>query len=133
MTKAGELVTKRIVIGYPEQRLAYLSEQIAACHAQYCAVLEPGSATLIGLVTFSELAASASTVNRIFADLMLPPPSHCVAINDSAEKVRKIFQVERYFGEIAVLREDGAFFGLITLESFCAWLIERRAKKPLSG
>ena len=83
MTKAGELVTKRIVIGYPEQRLAYLSEQIAACHAQYCAVLEPGSATLIGLVTFSELAASASTVNRIFADLMLPPPSHCVAINDS--------------------------------------------------
>ncbi|HEU5081108.1 MAG TPA: hypothetical protein VFT72_17990 [Opitutaceae bacterium] len=126
---AGQLISKRVVIGYPEQRLAYLSEQIAARHAQYCAILEPGTAMLIGLVTFSDLAASATTVNRIFADLMRKPPRHQVFRNDPATKVRSIYEVERHFEEVTVLNEDGTFYGLITLESFCTWVIQRSGKK----
>lgn len=59
----------RIVVGFPEQRLAYLSEKIAAARAEYCVVLEPKSLRYLGLFRIPE-AVSCSSEHGILVDLI---------------------------------------------------------------
>lgn len=134
MKTAGQLVSQRVITGFPEQRLAYVAHEIQRVGAQYCAVLEPRTVQLLGIVRFSNVVAHASTATRIFADLMEDPPLHQVRENDSAEVVSRVFeQVEPE--EITVLSASGEYVGLITRESFSAWLIEseRRRKQELQA
>ncbi|PTY07790.1 hypothetical protein DB347_06075 [Opitutaceae bacterium EW11] len=132
MKTAGQLVSQRVVTGFPEQRLAYVAPEIQRVGAHYCAVLEPRTVQLIGIVRFSNIVAHASTATRIFADLMEDPPLHQVREDESAEAVSRIFE-QANPEEITVLSRSGEYAGLITRESLSDWLIEaeRRRKREL--
>ena len=119
---ANQLLSHKIVSGFPEQRLAYLSERIVKSGAQYCAVLQPRSFELLGLVCFSDIAAHPETATRILADLMVQPPQHKVLNSDPVEKVVNLL-VENDPSEVVVEDESGTFSGLITPESFSRWLL----------
>jgi Mg/Co/Ni transporter MgtE len=124
MKTAGELVSERVVVGFPEQRLAYLSDAIQRTRAQYCAILDPGSARLVGVVDFSALAGTPTMTQRIFADLMKPPPEHVVRTTAPASEVDAIF-ARHGLGEITVVDQRYEFVGLITPDSYCQALMAR--------
>jgi hypothetical protein len=118
---AKQLITRHLVTGFPEQRLAYLSDAIQAASAHYCAVLRPNEFTLLGLVKFSDVVAIPSLGARIFSDLMGPPPRYVVYDVDPVEKVYDLLGNNP--SEIVVTRGSGEFTGLITPESFFRWLL----------
>ncbi|MDB6167168.1 MAG: hypothetical protein JWM88_32 [Verrucomicrobia bacterium] len=121
MYSAKQLISRNVVTGFPEQRLAYLAEKIQALSAQYCAVLRPKTYVLVGLVRFSEVAANPSTATRIFSDLMRPVPPYQVFDLDPVEKVLELLADDP--PEVIVLRRTGEFVGLITPDSFVRWLL----------
>jgi len=118
---AKHLISQHVVTGFPEQRLQYLSERIRDAAAQYCAILQSRTYALIGLVRFSDVAASPETATRIFGDLMSPPPRCRVQDLDPVAKVLDLLEGDPQ--EIAVVRVSGEFVGLITPESFIRWLL----------
>jgi hypothetical protein len=120
---AKQLISHHVVTGFPEQRLAYLSDKIKASSAHYCAVLKPKTFTLLGLVRFSDVAANSTRALRIFSDLMQPPPSHEVYDSDPVEKVIDLLWNDP--SEIAVVKKSMEFVGLITPDSFFRWLLAK--------
>ncbi len=127
MLTAESIISRRVVVGFPEQRLSYLAESVRKTGAEYCAVLEAGSTRLLGLVTFANLAGYPEIATRILVDLMSQPPRWQVERQESLETVRKIFAKEGP-QEIAVFSPvDGGFVGLITPESYCRYLLSLSA------
>lgn len=129
MQTARQLLSLRVVTGFPEQRLSDIADDIDRVGAQSCVVLDPASLGAIGLVRFGDVAAHASLASRILADLARPPPVHQLREGDPAEAAAGVFET---FGpqEIAVLSSTGEYVGLITPESFSSWLLENeRARK----
>lgn len=123
MQTAKQLLSPRVVTGFPEQRLADIAEDIDRVGAQCCVILDPASLGAIGLVRFGDVAAHAALASRILADLMRPPPVHQLREGDPAEAAAGVFET---FGpqEIAVLSPSSEYVGLITPESFSSWLLE---------
>ncbi len=119
---ASQLTSHQVVTGFPEQRLAYLSQRIVSANAQTCAVLRPESFILLGLIRFSDVAANPDTATRILADLMDPPPPYKVRDSDPVEAVVELL-VENDPLHLVVEKASGAFAGLITPESFARWLL----------
>jgi len=130
MQTAKQLLSPRIVTGFPEQRLSDLADDIERVGAQSCAVLDPASLGVIGLVRFGDVAAHTSLASRILADLMRQPPVHQLRENDPAEAAAGVFET---FGpqEIAVLSPAGEYVGLITPESFSSWLLENERMRKI--
>ena len=127
---ANQLISRHVITGFPAQRLAYLSERIRSVNAQYCAVLEPGTFAVLGLVRFSEVMANPATAMRIFSDLMQPPPSAVIHDFTPVEQFLDLLREDP--AEIVVTRESGEFAGLITPESFFQWLLSIPPPIPLA-
>lgn len=123
---ARQLKTSFIVTGFPEQRLSYLREQIRTVQAQQCAVLEPKTFELLGLVRFSEIAANPGAATRILADLMETPPAYAVREADPVQKVVDLI-VAHDPANVVIERNGREFVGLITPESFARWLLASQA------
>ena len=123
MQTAQQLLSPRVVTGFPEQRLSDLADDIDRIGAQSCVILDPASLGIVGLVRFGDVAAHPALAARILADLMRPPPVHQLRQNDPAEAAAGVFET---FGpqEITVLSPSNEYVGLITPESFSSWLLE---------
>lgn len=123
MQTAQQLLSPRVVTGFPEQRLSDLTADIDRVGAQSCVILDPASLGVIGLVRFGDVAAHPALASRILADLMRPSPVHQLRQSDPAEAAAGVFET---FGpqEIAVLSPSSEYVGLITPESFSSWLLE---------
>jgi CBS domain-containing protein len=119
---AEQLISCRVVIGFPEQRLAYLAPKILECNAHYCAVLKPKTYALLGLIRFSEVVANPSTATRIFSDLMRAPPTVQVYENDPIESVIELLAANNPT-EVVVIGQSAEFIGLITPDSAGPWLL----------
>lgn len=133
MDSALQLISSRVVVGYPEQRLSDLERNISSCAAQYCAVLDGRDGELMGLIRFSAVAAHPSLSQRILSDLMAEPPRQVLPESAPVESVDRIM-AEQGLQEITVTSASGAYRGLITPERFTAWHLaqERRMKNQLS-
>ena len=122
MSSPIQLCSQQVVTGFPEQRLTYLADRIRARRAHYCAVLQPRTFMLEGLIRFSDVAASPATATRILADLMDPTPLHRMSSDASLENIVDLL-VKNDPAEVAVEEPSGAFVGLITPESFIRGLL----------
>lgn len=125
MTAAKQLISSRVVVGFPEQRLAYLADRIENVRAQYCVILESMAGSVVGLVNFADLASKPGTTTRIFADLMQAPPMLRVREDQSFRDIEALF-AKAGLQEITVLSAAGDFVGLITPDSYCQWLMKLR-------
>lgn len=134
MQTAQELLSLRIVTGFPEQRLSDLSHEIQQLRAQACVILDPASLQAIGLVRFGDVAANPALAARLLVDLMGALPVHQLRAEDPADAAAGVFET---FGpqEIVVSSTTGDYVGLITPESFSTWLLEneRSRKAELEG
>ena len=128
METVRQLMSPRVVLGGPEQRLSQLAEQIHASAAQYCAVLDENN-WVVGLIRFGDVAARGETSTRILSDLMKRPRLETVSESDRPEMVQRLFE-RGGPQEIVVTAVDSlAFVGLITPESFSVWLLRNEQKR----
>lgn len=121
MPIARDLVSRRIVKGFPFERLESLADQIVANRAEICAVIKPRTVSLLGLIRFSDIAANPSISIRILADLMRTPSGVRLLDSDPVERLVEIIHADP--DEVIVEAESGAFVGLVTPESFLRWLV----------
>ncbi len=122
MDTLGELISRRVVTGFAEQRLSLLADAIRGCDAQYCAVIAPRR-ELLGIIRFSDVAARTETSNRILSDLMRPCVKTVLDLAP-AEEIQQYFEAAG-MQEICVQNAGGEFVGLITPESFAGWLLRK--------
>jgi signal transduction histidine kinase len=131
MQTAEDFLSARVVTVYPEQRLGEVADLIAAQCADFCAVLNPTNAALLGYVRLCEVAARPNGATRIFLDLMQPPPPSAVESNTAALQIAQLFRSEN--PRVIVVTNSGRFAGFITHESFARWFLdqERERKEEL--
>lgn len=121
------LMTSRYVVGFPEQRLSYLAEKIADEAADYCVVLQPRTYHYLGLLRIADIAASPSVETRILIDLLADDQHVDVPPDASWMTIERLLKKGR--GAVPVTDELGGFVGLITNESYSAWLLARERRK----
>jgi Mg/Co/Ni transporter MgtE len=122
------MLSSRVAIGFPEQRLAYLAEKIAASDAEYCVVLKPGSMRYMGVFRIAEVAALPGSQNRILMDLLdedrfvdVPPETPLRVIERLLAKVGS--------SAVSLVDHEDAFVGLVTTESFTQWRLHEERKR----
>lgn len=126
-TPLQALMTSRYVVGFPEQRLSYLAERIAEETADYCVILEPGTQCYLGLLRIADVASAVGADTRFLLDLLERdthvevPPDATYATIDRLLKKRQ--------GAVPVVGDEGEFIGLITEQSYSAWLLKSERRK----
>lgn len=126
-TIAKDLISSRVVVVHPEQRLSDVVGPLRQARAQYCAVVNDDTHAFEGIVRLDDVAAS-NTGQRIFADLIGEMPWISVAENASADEVLAILSTDKT-ALVAVLRPDGYYLGIITMESAWGWLVQSQASR----
>jgi predicted transcriptional regulator len=119
---ARDLISQRVVLVDPEQRLREVAGEVASRNALYCVVV--GRAMeFVGLVRLTEIVMKSA--DRIFADLI--SASAPVHISDTldAELVIKLLQAQGC-DELVVLEGGRRFIGLATRESVFEWWAGQR-------
>jgi predicted transcriptional regulator len=117
MKAARDLISDRVVVVDPEQRLRDVAVPIEAKGALYCAVVEKTGA-FVGLVRLSEVGSKSS--ERIFADLLSPKAPLDVLETMEADLVIKLLRAQGR-DELVVLSVGRKYVGLATRESVFEW------------
>jgi predicted transcriptional regulator len=117
MKTARDLLSTRVAVVKPTQRLKDVAEDIAAREAIYCAVMEE-SGKFAGLVRLTEIVRRSA--DRIFADLVAD--AYPLDISESLEAglVIKLLQAQGC-NELVVLGAHQRYVGLVTRDSVFAW------------
>ena len=129
-TSAGikKLFTSRYVVGFPEQRLAYLSGKIAEQRADYCVVLQPRSLRYLGTFRIAEVATLPGAENRILSDLLRDSPFVDVLPNVDTRTIERLLMREG-MAAVPVVDHESQFVGLITSESVVEYALREERKR----
>jgi CBS-domain-containing membrane protein len=125
MTTAKDIMCKRIVVGFPEERLAEMARKMALVSAQHCVVLDASQRSVLGLIRLTDVAARTFAGNRILSDLVSSVLPLTVQDTEPASEVAELF-IEQGIYEAVVMSAAGTFVGLISAESAFAWLYQER-------
>lgn len=117
MTRARDLISDRVVVAAPEQRLKDVGDAIAASNALYCAVVSSEN-RFVGLIRLSELVLKSA--ERICADLVSPLRPIHISDGMEADLVIKLLQAQGS-DELVVISSGKTYVGLVTRESVFAW------------
>ena len=86
-TLAKDLLSTRVVVVGPEQRLADVAAALREVRAQYCAVVNGESGVFEGLVQLGEVAGFTNAGTRIFADLAADTAWRRVTVDTPADDI----------------------------------------------
>jgi signal transduction histidine kinase len=125
-TFAKDLLSTRVVIVRPEQRLADVSPALREARAQYCAVIDEDTGVFSGLVQLGELAGFSNASSRIFADLTGDIPWRRVAEETPADQILDEVSTDKD-AVFVVLAAGDVYSGVITMESAWGWLVRSQA------
>jgi signal transduction histidine kinase len=125
-TVAKDLLSKRVVIVRPEQRLADVAPALREARAQYCAVVDEESGVFGGLIHLGEIAAFSNAGSRIFADLAGDTPWHRINPDTSADEVLELLSTDKE-AVFVVMAAGDSYTGVITMESAWGWLVRSQA------
>ena len=120
--QAKDLLSTRVVVVRPEQRLADASTALREARAQYCAVVNEETDAFEGLVQLGEIAAFSNAGSRIFADLAGDTPWRRVAADTPADDILAELSSNKE-AVFVVLDERDRYAGVITMESAWGWLV----------
>lgn len=123
MITAADVMSKRVVLGTPEERLADVAARMLQRQAHHCVVLDGRRNYALGLVRFVEVACRTSAANRILADLVSEVKPLKIPAHQPARDVLDLL-ARSGCSEALVETADGAYAGLVTLESASLWLLE---------
>jgi signal transduction histidine kinase len=125
MTTARDLLSDRVVLVFAEQRLSDAAEEIAAKNANYCTVFERSTQAFVGIVRLKDVASRSG--ERIFVDLIARPRPLDVHEEVDSRLVARALQAKQC-DEAVVLRDDGAYLGLVTRESLLEWALNEQER-----
>ncbi|MDF3059665.1 MAG: domain protein S-box [Rariglobus sp.] len=125
-TIAKDLLSTRVVVVHPEQRLSDAAPALRQLRAQYCAVVEENTGVFEGIVRLGDAAALSNSGSRIFADLSGGTPWIRVDEGTPAEGILTHLSDDRD-AVLVVLTRDDHYIGTITMESVWGWLVQSQA------
>jgi hypothetical protein len=129
------LLSDRVVIGFPEQRLTYLTKTIAEKRAEYCVVLQEKTQRFLGMLRIADVAATPSAQFRILLDLITDEKFPVALPTLTADALHeKLIKGEK--GVVAIVDHEDEFVGLVTIESYALWElreVRKRARMSRDG
>lgn len=121
-TLAKDLLSKRVVVVRPEQRLSDVAPDLREARAQYCAIVDEETGTFDGLVNLGEVAAFSNAGSRIFADLAGDTPRRRINADIPADQILEELSTDKE--AVFIVMDAGEnFAGVITMESAWSWLV----------
>ena len=132
MITAKDVISARVVMGAPDERLSDVANRMVLRQAQHCVVLDQPLGRALGLIRFVDVAARSSAGNRILADLISEVAPLKVTAHEPASEIAALLE-STGIGEAIVEAEDGSFIGLVTIESAFKWMLQehREARSAL--
>lgn len=121
-TVAKDLLSKRVVVVRPEQRLSDVAPDLREARAQYCAIVDEETGGFGGLVNLGEVAGFSNAGSRIFADLAGDTPRRRIAADIPADQILEELSADKE-AVFVVMDAGGDFAGVITMESAWSWLV----------
>lgn len=125
-TIAKDLLSNRVVVVHPEQRLADAAPELRERRAQHCAVVNESTHVFEGIVRLGDTAALSNSGSRIFADLVGDTPWKRIDEHASAEAILACLSEDRD-ALLVVLSAADRYVGCITMESAWSWLVHSQA------
>ncbi len=126
MTTAVQLISKRVVTGQSEDRLADVAKRMRECSAEVCVVLSEAR-RFLGLVRLADVAMRTSAGRRILADLIAETPPLQVDEATPASSIPDLFS-QRSVYDVVVVSGESEYVGVITAESLFDWMRIEQAK-----
>lgn len=127
-TTAKDLLSTRVVVVEPEQRLREVAPELQRVQAQFCAIVSAENGMFEGLVRLGDAAAFSGTATRIFADLAGGAAVRSVREDEPADAVLAALGSDRD-AAVVVFTADGRYGGLITAESTWNWLVSTQTEQ----
>lgn len=125
-TTAQDLLSTRVVVVHPEQRLSDAAEALRLARAHHCAIVNEETGACENLVPLSVALAYSSPGHRIFADLADGTPWRRIADDTPAEVILASLGSEP--GDALIVeKKDGRYAGIVTMESAWGWLVQSQA------
>jgi signal transduction histidine kinase len=121
-TVAKDLLSTRVVVVNPEQRLADVAPALRESRAQYCAVVDEETGVFGGLVHLGEIAGFSNASARIFADLAGDTAWRRVAAETPADEILDELSTHKE-AVFVVLGPGESYTGVVTMESAWGWLV----------
>jgi signal transduction histidine kinase len=125
-TIAKDLLSTRVVVVHPEQRLSDAAPALRELRAQYCAVINETTHLFEGIVRLGDAAALSNSASRIFADLLGGSPWTRVDEDTPAKDILARLSEDRD-AILVVLDTENRYIGTITMESAWGWLVQSQA------
>lgn len=121
-TIAKDLLSKRVVVVRPEQRLSDVAPDLREARAQYCAIVDEETGGFGGLVNLGEIAAFSNAGSRIFADLAGDTARRRISPDIPADQILEELSADKE--AVFIVMDAGEnFTGVITMESVWSWLV----------
>jgi signal transduction histidine kinase len=127
-TLAKDLLSTRVVVVGPEQRLADVAAALRELRAQYCAVVNGESGVFEGLVQLGEVAGFTNAGTRIFADLAADTAWRRVTADTPADDILNELSANKE-AVFVVNNTEGRYVGVITMESAWGWLVHSQSMR----
>jgi signal transduction histidine kinase len=127
-TLAKDLLSTRVVVVGPEQRLADVAAALREVRAQYCAVVNGESGVFEGLVQLGEVAGFTNAGTRIFADLAADTAWRRVTADTPADDILNELSANKE-AVFVVNNTEGRYVGVITMESAWGWLVHSQSMR----
>ncbi len=123
-----DLLSTRVVMVHPEQRLCDVTRLLRKTRAQYCAVVTKKTHLFEGIVRLGDAAAFSDPELRTFANMTGDASWSQVGEDTPTAEILAKLSADMD-AILAVLAPDGRYVGIITKESAWGWLVEWQASQ----
>ena len=123
-----DLLSTRVVIVYPEQRLADVTLELRQTRAQYCAVVTPETHVFSGVVRLGDTAVFGNPELRTFSAMISEAPWSRINEDTATQDILAELSADTD-AILVMLSTDDRYIGIITKESAWGWLVEWQASQ----
>lgn len=123
-----DLLSARVILVHPEQRLSDVAAELRQARAQYCAVVNEETHAFEGIVRLGDAATFSNPELRTFSNMI--SEAHCSRVREDTPTEKILAELSADMDVIlVVLAPDDRYVGLITKESAWGWLVEWQASQ----
>lgn len=130
MQTAQQLISRRVVVGKPEDRLEDVAQGIRAVNAHHCVVVDEVR-EFRGLIRLGDVACRTHAGNRILLDLISPVQPLVVGANEPASSVAELLRKHQLY-EAVVVSDCNEYVGLVTAESVVEFLLVETTRQDVA-
>ncbi|CAM2963333.1 sensor histidine kinase [Rariglobus hedericola] len=125
-TTAKNLLSTRVVVVHPEQRLADVADSLRLNRAHYCVITDERTGVFEGLIPLAGTHGLTNAGHRIFSDLIIDTPLKRIAGDAPSEAI--IADLGSDHNRVLIVEQsDGRYLGIVTMESVWDWLAQSQA------